>query len=76
MADLLKKSCLFLFVLAIAFLGACTSKKDYNCVLAEGTVVTNSDGTQYTVTDTETKTCDDCTSKDVKALTDKGYTCK
>jgi hypothetical protein len=72
---LFKKYCLFLFVLAIAFLGSCNSKKDYNCTLAAGTVVTNPDGTQYTVTDTETKACEDCTTKDVQALTDKGYTC-
>lgn len=75
MINLLKKSCLFLFVLAIAFLGSCNSKKDYTCTLAAGTVITNPDGSQYTVTETETKTCEKCTSKDVKDLTDKGYTC-
>ncbi len=75
MTDLLKKSFLFLLILGALFVGSCNSKKDYNCVLSAGTVVTNSDGTQYTVTDTETKTCEKCTSKDVKALTDKGYTC-
>ncbi len=76
MIRLLKRSSLFLFLLTLLFLDSCTQKKDYACTLAAGTVITNSDGTQYTVTETETKSCSDCTSKDVQKLKDQGYTCK
>lgn len=63
-------------LLAVLFLESCNNKKDYQCTLEAGTVVTNPDGSQYTVTDTETTTCNNCTSSDVKKLTDKGYKCK
>lgn len=63
-------------VLAVLFLDSCNTQKDYQCTVEAGTVVTNPDGSQYVVTDTETTPCSNCSSSDVKKLTDKGYKCK
>jgi hypothetical protein len=65
-------------VLVIAFLlivVGCSKSSDYECTLTAGQVITNPDGTQYTVTDTETKSCSDCTTSDVQKLEDQGYSC-
>jgi hypothetical protein len=71
----MKKYLLPLLLVGLLLYG-CDKKKDYSCTLAAGTVVTNPDGSQYTVTDTDTKSCTDCTDKDVDNLKKQGYTCK
>ncbi len=76
MLDLVKKTIAAGLLTGIVLFASCNSKKDYSCTLAAGTVVTNPDGTQYTVTDTETQDCVQCTSSDVQKLKDQGYSCR
>lgn len=66
---------IFFIVVFGMLLASCSKSSDYQCTIQAGQVVTNPDGTQYTVSDTETKPCSDCSTKDVDKLESQGYAC-
>ncbi|MCU0429959.1 MAG: hypothetical protein MUF42_08295 [Cytophagaceae bacterium] len=61
--------------MSVLVLATSSCYKDYDCRIPAGTVITNSDGSQTTLTADENRNCSKCSKEDVKSLEDKGYSC-